>query len=63
LTIQLFGRYGRCVGIKIGEFDDSTFALSISVPVFRVDVRRLRAFVPLVRRTCERIGEAMKGQA
>ncbi len=54
---------GRCVGMQIGNLGDAAFALSISGPVFRIDVRRLRAFVPLLRQTCEKISEAMNGQS
>ena len=54
---------GRCVGMKIEGIGDPAFALSISGPVFRMDLRRLRALAPDLRRSCDRIGMAFRSSS
>jgi DNA-binding IclR family transcriptional regulator len=50
---------GRCVAVRIpGEFDLHA-ALSISTPVFRVDLRRLHSFLPALKRSCEAIRKGL----
>ena len=49
---------GRCVAMKIEGCEDPA-ALSISGPVFRMDLRRVRSLVPLLRKACEQIAEAL----
>ncbi len=51
---------GRCIGIGIEGLDDSSFALSISGPVFRMDLRRLRSLVPSLRLASQRIADAYR---
>ena len=41
---------GRCIGIQIPGIAGMNAALSISGPVFRMDMRRLRSLVPLLRK-------------
>jgi DNA-binding IclR family transcriptional regulator len=49
---------GRCIAMAIAGVKDMPAALSISSPVFRMDKRRLRSFVPLLRKGCEEIARA-----
>jgi IclR family transcriptional regulator, KDG regulon repressor len=50
---------GRCIAMAIPELQDMPAALSISSPVFRMDKRRLRSFIPLLRKGCEEIGRGL----
>lgn len=50
---------GRCIGMKIPGPIGMEVALSISVPLFRMDLRRLRELVPTLQRGCQEIGQAM----
>jgi IclR family acetate operon transcriptional repressor len=52
---------GRCIGMRIEGISEPLFALSISGPVFRMDVRRLRTFVPDLREACDQIASAFRG--
>jgi DNA-binding IclR family transcriptional regulator len=54
---------GRCVGTVIQGIGDPAFALSISGPVFRMDLRRLRSLVPMLRQYAQRITDAFRGSA
>lgn len=45
---------GRCVAMPLSEA-----ALSISGPVFRMDMKRVRAVLPLLRRACDEISAAI----
>jgi DNA-binding IclR family transcriptional regulator len=54
---------GRCVGAAIEGVADTGFALSISGPVFRMDLRRLRSLVPVLRQHTKRIAEAFRGSS
>ncbi len=51
---------GRCIAMKIPNVDGIGLALSISVPVFRMDLRRLRALAPILRNGCGEIAKALK---
>jgi IclR family transcriptional regulator, KDG regulon repressor len=51
---------GRCIAMKISGGAGVGSALSISGPVFRMDLRRLRGLVPILRRGCEEISEALR---
>ncbi len=50
---------GRCVGMKIAGCEDPAAALSISGPVFRMDLRRVRSLVPVLKTACEQISKAI----
>jgi DNA-binding IclR family transcriptional regulator len=52
---------GRCVGATIDGVADTGFALSISGPVFRMDLRRLRSLAPVLRQYTQRIAESFRG--
>jgi DNA-binding IclR family transcriptional regulator len=54
---------GRCVGTTIAGVADAGFALSISGPVFRMDLRRLRSLVPVLRQYTERIAKSFRGSS
>jgi DNA-binding IclR family transcriptional regulator len=54
---------GRCVGAAIGGPADTGFALSISGPLFRMDLRRLRSLVPVLRQHTKRIAEVFRGSS
>jgi len=43
---------GRCIAMKVPDVNSIELALSISVPVFRMDLRRLRALAPILRKGC-----------
>ncbi len=51
---------GRCVAMLIPGCHDPAAGLSISGPVFRMDLRRVRSLVPLLRNACEQIGKAVR---
>jgi DNA-binding IclR family transcriptional regulator len=46
---------GRCVAMNIGGLENLPAALSISGPVFRMDMRRLRSLLPKLKESCLRI--------
>src|SRR5215472_15991182 len=48
---------GRCVGTAIEGVADSGFALSISGPVFHMDLRRLRSLVRVLRQHAQRTAD------
>jgi IclR family transcriptional regulator, KDG regulon repressor len=50
---------GRCIAMAISGMKEMPAALSISSPVFRMDKRRLRSFVPLLRKACAEIVQAL----
>jgi DNA-binding IclR family transcriptional regulator len=50
---------GRCIAVQIPDLVGMDAALSISGPVFRMDMRRLRSLVPMLRKACEDIAEAL----
>lgn len=50
---------GRCLAIRIPRIHDPASALSISGPVFRMDLRRVRSLVPILRNACEEITKAL----
>jgi len=50
---------GRCIGMSIPGLSDPPAALSISGPVFRMDLRRLRSLVRLLKKFRESITTAM----
>lgn len=50
---------GRCIAMKIPHVDGIDLALSISVPVFRMDLRRLRALAPTLRTGCAEFTKAL----
>ena len=50
---------GRCIGMTIPGLSNPPAALSISGPVFRMDLRRLRSLVPSLRRYRESIANAL----
>jgi IclR family KDG regulon transcriptional repressor len=50
---------GRCIAMKIPGGVGVGSALSISGPVFRMDLRRLRGLIPILRKGCEDIAEAL----
>jgi len=49
---------GRCVAAAIAGIGDMPTALSISGPVFRMDLRRLRSLVPALKKSCEELKKA-----
>ena len=49
---------GRCIAVQIPGIPGMNAALSISGPVFRMDMRRLRGLVPQLRRACDEISKA-----
>ena len=50
---------GRCIAVRIPGISDPASALSISGPVFRMDLRRIRSLVPLLRSACADITKAL----
>ena len=52
---------GRCIAMKVSAAKGLDVALSISVPVFRMDLRGLRELVPTLRNGCDEIAGAMNG--
>jgi DNA-binding IclR family transcriptional regulator len=52
---------GRCIAIRIAGLQGVEAALSISGPVFRMDLRRLRSFLPALRQTCAAMEKALRG--
>jgi IclR family acetate operon transcriptional repressor len=50
---------GRCIAMQIPGVVGLNAALSISGPVFRMDMRRLRGLTPLLRDGCEQIAKAL----
>jgi IclR family transcriptional regulator, KDG regulon repressor len=50
---------GRCIAIRIAGLQQVEAALSISSPVFRMDLRRLRSFLPALRQSCAAIEKAV----
>ena len=53
---------GRCIGAAIlGPEERVVAALSLSGPVFRMDVARARALVPQLRGTCGEVSRAVRG--
>jgi DNA-binding IclR family transcriptional regulator len=50
---------GRCIAMQIPGVPGMNAALSISGPVFRMDLRRLRGLTPLLRDGCEEIAKAL----
>jgi DNA-binding IclR family transcriptional regulator len=49
---------GRCIAMAIEGMPDAPAALSISGPVFRMDLRRLRSLVPALKRSCAQLRKA-----
>jgi IclR family KDG regulon transcriptional repressor len=49
---------GRCIAMQIPGMVGMNAALSISCPVFRMDLRRLRGLVPLLRKGCEDLSQS-----
>jgi len=52
---------GRCVAVGITGLPEICAALSISGPVFRTDLRRLRSLVPLLKEACRELERAAAG--
>jgi DNA-binding IclR family transcriptional regulator len=52
---------GRCIAMGIPGCGDPAAALSISGPVFRMDLRRVRSLVPLLKAACERLAKNVDG--
>jgi DNA-binding IclR family transcriptional regulator len=50
---------GRCVAAQIPGSAGMNAALSISGPVFRMDMRRLRSLVPMLRQSCAEVAKAL----
>jgi DNA-binding IclR family transcriptional regulator len=50
---------GRCIAIRIAGLLEIEAALSISGPAFRMDLRRLRSFLPALRQSCTAIEKAV----
>lgn len=50
---------GRCVALPILGASDPAAALSISGPLFRMDLRRVRSLVPVLRKACQEITKAI----
>ena len=50
---------GRCIAMKVPGLDGIDIALSISVPAFRMDLRRLRALSPMLVKGCGEIAKAL----
>jgi IclR family acetate operon transcriptional repressor len=50
---------GRCIAIAMAGMSDVPAALSISGPVFRMDLRRLRSLVPVLRKSCAQLESAI----
>ena len=50
---------GRCVAANISGIHHEPAALSISGPVFRMDMRRLRSLLPALKETCRKIEEGL----
>jgi DNA-binding IclR family transcriptional regulator len=50
---------GRCIAMQIPGVEGMNAALSISGPVFRTDMRRLRGLTPILRRGCDKIAKAI----
>lgn len=50
---------GRCIALPIPGTRDPAAALSISGPVFRMDLRLLRSLVPMLQHACEEIAKAL----
>lgn len=50
---------GRCIAMQIPRVAGMNAALSISGPVFRMDLRRLRGLTPVLRDGCEEIAAAL----
>lgn len=51
---------GRCVAIRIEGTGEPGVALSVSGPVFRMDLKRVRATLPLLRRACAEIARELR---
>jgi DNA-binding IclR family transcriptional regulator len=51
---------GRCVAMRIPGVNGLPAALSISGPVFRMDLRRLKALVPTLQKGCEEFAQALR---
>jgi DNA-binding IclR family transcriptional regulator len=55
---------GRCIGAPVLGFDTQVVAaLSISAPVFRMDIARAKSFVPKLKQACTLISAAVKKTA
>jgi DNA-binding IclR family transcriptional regulator len=52
---------GRCIAVRIDGIPDIEVALSISGPVFRMDLRRLRSLLPLLRKASHEVMRASCG--
>src|SRR5581483_5524764 len=50
---------GRCIAIAMAGMSDVPAALSISGPVFRMDLRRLRSLLPALRKSCAELENAI----
>ena len=50
---------GRCIAMQIPGLARMSAALSISGPAFRLDMRRLRGLIPLLRNGCDEIAKAL----
>lgn len=54
---------GRCIAIPIrGPQNGVVGAMSISVPVFRMDVERLKGLRGELRKACEKVSRALRGE-
>jgi DNA-binding IclR family transcriptional regulator len=51
---------GRCVALRIPGAIGLPAALSISGPVFRMDLRRLKALVPILQKGCEEFAKTLR---
>ncbi len=52
---------GRCVAMRIAGSGEPGAALSISGPEFRMDLKRVRAMLPLLKRACAEISRELVG--
>lgn len=52
---------GRCVAMRIAGSGEPGAALSISGPEFRMDLKRVRAMLPLLKRACADIARELGG--
>jgi DNA-binding IclR family transcriptional regulator len=50
---------GRCIAVSLTGIPDTSAALSISGPVFRMDLRRLRSLAPVLKKSCSELQKAV----